>query len=255
MVGGDEQGLRQADAAANGVLNRRIAGGVLERVRQIRHAASERGGDVLQLERLGVVGVNIVLDAAGEKGGGAAYHAVLLGDGHLRRQHEQRDAERLGGQLLLRRAVVERENLLREIAQKRKLRLRGADVRAAGRNAVIDGQSAKLDVGKAEAVRADFHVGVGHDLVQLTAVVINQIALLNHIGEVVDVVGAEAAVAQQQLTHGVVPVHRAVVLGFAVVLPVGVDEHRKNAVFEHTVGKGLDVFHGHTPSKRNKTTR
>ena len=128
-------------------------------------------------------------------------------------------------------------------------------MRAAGRNAVIDGQSAKLDVGKAKAVRADFHIGVGHDLVQLTAVVINQIALLNHIGEVVDVVGAEAAVAQQQLAHGVVPVHRAVMLGLAVVLPVGIDEHRKNAAFEHTVGKGLDVFHGHTPSKRNKTTR
>lgn len=128
-------------------------------------------------------------------------------------------------------------------------------MRAAGRNAVIDGQPAKLDAGKAEAVRADFHIGVGHDLVQLAAVIINQIALLNHIGEVVDVVGAEAAVAQQQLAHGVVPVHRAVMLGLAVVLPVGVDEHRKNAVFKHTVGKGLDVFHGHTPSKRNKINK
>ena len=128
-------------------------------------------------------------------------------------------------------------------------------MRAVVRDQVIFRQAAEVHVGKAEAIGADFRVAAGHDLVQLARVVIQQVALLNDIGKRIDVIGAEAAVAQQQLAQRVVPVHRAVVFFAPVVLAVGVDQCGKPVFFKDMGREGQDVRHGSSPFRAAETTR
>ena len=112
-----------------------------------------------------------------------------------------------------------------------------------------------MDVGKAEAVSTDFHIRAGDHLMQLAAVIIDQIPFLDDIGQLVDMIYAKSPIAQQQLTHGIMPMHGTVKPFPAVILPVGIDQHGKLTGFKYGMGKCGNVHHGNRLLSAVSTTR
>ena len=188
--------------------------------------------------------VNVFFDARSQLGCRVGNALLLWRGRHLCCQHEQGCAQELYGELVERIAVVPVENLFREVAQKAEHALRWAHMRAVLRDEVVFRHAAEMYIGKAEAIGADLCVIIGYDLVQLASVVIDQIALLNDIRKRIDIIGAEAAVAQQQLTQRVMPVHRAVMLFAPVVLPVCINQCGKTVVFKDICEGGIRSIHG-----------
>ena len=96
VIGGDEQVLRLADAAADHIMNRRHAGHVLEDVREMVRRHGERLADVLKRELLGEMRADVLADAVREHQimrlvGGARVGRQTGGQQHQRRQQAVRE--------------------------------------------------------------------------------------------------------------------------------------------------------------------
>lgn len=209
VIGGDEQVLRLADAAADHIMNRRHAGHVLEDVCEMVRRHGERLADVLERELLGEMRADVLADAVREHQvmrlvGGARVGRQTGGQQHQRGQQMRNDLVRIAGAALgmLVDHLAQRLDMV-DLVDRR------ADEAGFRPGEMPLRQAAQMKAGNAEAERADLMMQRGGHLVQITLIIQQDIAGANGIAVAARDVLPRALIDVQHFGEALVAVHGA----------------------------------------------